>query len=106
METARCPRTARASGGFVLLHGRAGARDRTLSSVVCHQSVPRINRSCRPRGDVENHVIAPDTSVICGDAEEGLADGAIGRQGIVKTLLSREVVGPIVLGLCKKETDL
>ena len=27
---------------------------------------------------VENHVIAPDILVICGDAEEGFADGAVG----------------------------
>ena len=27
---------------------------------------------------VVNHVIAPDISVICGDAEERLADGAVG----------------------------
>ena len=27
---------------------------------------------------VVNHVIAPDISVICGGAEEGLADGAVG----------------------------
>ena len=45
--------------------------------------------------DVVNHVIAPDISVICGDAEESLAGCAVGRQRIVKTLPSRRIVGPI-----------
>ena len=49
------------------------------------------------KAGVVNHVIAPDISVICGDAEERRGRRCvIDRQDIARTL-SRGIVVPIVL---------